>query len=284
MVNPADRRLLAKQMVQNHQVSIRSACRAAKISRVCYLYRRKPQDDSLIKRILKQLSTRFPRYGFPMLFRLIRKLRYLWNHKRVWRVYRELGLNLKRRTKKRLPARIKQPLVVPASPNESWSADFMSDQLCCGQRFRALNILDDFNRQVLTVEVDTSLSSGRVIRSLNQLKQVRGLPKQIRVDNGPEFTSGRFSDWAESNGVEVAYIQPGKPTQNAFIERFNGTYRREVLNCYAFDSLDDVRQITEDWMQTYNTIRPHQSLNGLSPCEYAKQKRTPNTLQPTGNK
>ena len=216
MVGPADRKLLAQQMVQVCGVSVRSACRAASISRVCYMYQCKPQDDSLIKRILRQLSTRYPRYGFPKLFQLIRKAKYLWNHKRVWRVYRDMGLNLKRRIKKRLPARIKQPLVVPAGPNESWSADFMSDQLCCGQRFRTLNVLDDFNRQALTVEVDTSLSSGRVVRSLDQLKQVRGLPKRIRVDNGPEFRSDRFTDWAESNGVEVVYIQPGKPTQNAF--------------------------------------------------------------------
>lgn len=282
-MSPADRKPLARQMVAEHGLSTRQACRAARISRVCYRYDPKPKDDSMIQCVLKQLSQRFPRYGFAMLFKLIRQMKYLWNHKRVRRVYRELGLNLKQRRKKRLPARVKQLLVVPGVPNESWSADFMSDQLCCGRRFRTFNVMDDFNRQVLAVEVDTSLSSSRVVRSLDQLKAYRGLPKRIRVDNGPEFRSGRFTDWAESNGVEVAYIQPGKPTQNAFIERLNGTYRREVLDCYAFGSLDEVRQITEDWMQTYNTIRPHQALNGISPRAYAEQITQGKTLLTTGN-
>jgi putative transposase len=282
-VSPADRKLLAQQMVAEHGLSVRRACRAAGISRVCYFYNPKPKDDSMIQCVLKRLSERFPRYGFAMLFKLIRQMKHLWNHKRVRRVYRAMGLNLKRRRKKRLPARVKQPLTVPACPNESWSADFMSDQLCCGRRFRTFNVMDDFNRQVLAVEVDTSLSSSRVVRSLDLLKHARGLPKQIRVDNGPEFTASRFAQWAQSNGVEVAYTQPGKPTQNAFIERLNGTYRREVLDCYAFENLDEVRQITEDWIQTYNTIRPHQALDGISPRAYAQQNAQGKTLLATGN-
>lgn len=283
MVSPADRKVLARQMVARHGVSIRRACRATEVSRVCYRYDAKPKDDSMIVRVLKQLSRQFPRYGFGLLFKLVRQMKYRWNHKRVRRVYRELGLNLKRRRKKRLPVWIKQPLPVPVAPNESWSADFMSDQLCCGRRFRAFNVMDDFNRQVLSVEIDTSLCSSRVVRSLDQLGQLRGLPKQIRVDNGPEFRSERFAQWAESNGIEVAYIQPGKPTQNALIERLNGTYRREVLDCYAFDDLDEVRQVTEDWMHTYNTIRPHQGLGGISPRAYAKQKTQGKTPPNTGN-
>jgi len=282
-VSPADRKTLARQMAVEHGLSTRRACQTAGISRVCYRYNAKPKDDSMIKRVLKQLSQRFPRYGFAMLFKLIRRMKHAWNHKRVRRVYRELGLNLTLRRKRRLPARVKVPLVVPAHPNESWSADFMSDQLGCGRRFRTFNVIDDFNRQVLTVEVDTSLSSSRVVRSLDQLKQARGLPKRIRVDNGPEFRSIRFTQWAQSNGVEVTYIQPGKPTQNALIERLNGTYRREVLDCYAFEDLDDVRRITEDWMHTYNTIRPHQALNGISPRAYAKLKSQAKTLLSTGN-
>lgn len=282
-MSPADRKVLAQQMVARHGLSERRACRAAGISRVCYRYDRKTKDDSMIQRVLKQLSQRYPRYGFAMLFRLIREMRYRWNHKRVRRVYRAMGLNLMRRRKKRLPARVKQPLVMPVSPNESWSADFMSDQLCCGRRFRTFNVMDDFNRQVLAVEVDASLSSSRVVRSLDQLKQVRGLPKSIRVDNGPEFRANVFTQWAESNGIEVTYIQPGKPTQNALIERLNGTYRREVLDCYAFDDLDQVRQITEDWMQTYNTIRPHQALDGISPRAYAEQQTQAKTLLLNGN-
>lgn len=282
-MSPADRKVLAQQMVCGHGLSMRRACRAAGISRVCYRYDAKPKDDSMIQRVLKQLSQRYPCYGFAMLFRLIRQMSYRWNHKRVRRVYRELGLNLNQRRKKRLPARVKQPLVMPASPNESWSADFMSDQLCCGRRFRTFNVMDDFNRQVLAVEVDTSLSSSRVIRSLDQLKQMHGVPKLIRVDNGPEFRASQFTQWAESNGVQVVYIQPGKPTQNALIERLNGTYRREVLDCYAFDDLDQVRTITEDWMRTYNTTRPHQGLDGISPRAYAEQQSQGKSLLLNGN-
>ena len=172
-------------MVADHGLSIRRSCRAVGMSRVCYFYEREPKDDSMIQRVLQRLSGKFPRYGFPMLFKLIRQMKYAWNHKRVRRVYREMGLSLKQRNKKRLPARVKQPLSVPDGPNESWSADFMSDQLRGGRRFRAFNVMDDFNRQVLAVEVDTSLSSSRVTRSLDQLKHIHGLPKRIRVDNGP---------------------------------------------------------------------------------------------------
>jgi len=270
-------------MVAGHGLSVCRACRAAGVSRVCYRYDAKPKDDSMIQRVLQQLCRRFPRYGFTMLFRLIRRMKHLWNHKRVRRVYRELGLNLTQRRRRRLPAGVKQPLTVPEGPNESWSADFMSDQLGGGRRFRTFNVMDDFNRQVLAVEIDTSLSSGRVVRSLDQLKLTHGLPKRLRVDNGPEFRSGRFTDWARAHGVEVAYIQPGKPTQNALIERLNGTYRREVLDCYTFEDLDDVRRITEDWMHIYNTIRPHQALNGISPRAYAQQKTQRKTLLNTGN-
>ena len=142
-------------MVTEHGLSTRRACRAVGISRVCYFYDAKPRDDSMIVRVLKQLSQRFPRYGFAMLFKLIRQMKYLWNHKRVRRVYRGLGMNLKQRRKKRLPARVKVPLAVPVVPNESWSADLMSDQLGCGRRFRTFNVMDDFNRQVLAVDVDT---------------------------------------------------------------------------------------------------------------------------------
>lgn len=167
--------------------------------------------------------------------------------------------------------RLREPLVQPELKNSSWSMDFMSDSLQSGQRFRTLNILDDFNREVLHIEIGTSLPSLRVVRLLEELKEWRGLPGQIRVDNGPEFIAGPLRSWAEANGVRILFIQPGKPTQNAYVERFNKTFRTEVLDYYSFISLNEVREITREWMEDYNHHRPHGSLRNCSPIEFAEQ-------------
>ena len=186
-----------------------------------------------------------------------------WNHKRLWRVYCQLRLNLPRRTKKRLPVRFRQPLVVIPHPNAVWAIDFMSDTLYGGRRFRTLNILDEGVREGLAIEVDTSLPAERVVRVLEQVVAWRGQPQAIRLDNGPEFIAER--------GIELRYIQPGKPDQNAFIERYNRTYRTEVLNAYLFESLDQVREISAEWLQSYNEERPHDALAGLPPARYRAQ-------------
>ena len=170
--------------------------------------------------------------------------KYPWNHKRVYRVYCKLKLNQKRRAKKRLPKRIRQPLMVPQRPNHVWSADFVSDALYSGSRFRAFTVIDDFNREVVAIEIDTSLTAKRLIRVFERLQFTRGLPDVLRVDNGPEFISSELVTWAESAGMMILYIQPGEPNQNAYIERFNRTYRDEVLNLYLFESLTEVREIT----------------------------------------
>lgn len=194
-----------------------------------------------------------------------------WNHKRVYRVYCEMNLNLRVKPKKRLPKREAKPLDQPASANLSWSLDFTSDSLSCGRTFRTLNIIDDFNREVLWIEVDTSLPALRVIRTLEMIASWRGYPKQIRLDNGPELISHKLVQWANAHEVELAFIQPGKPTQNAYIERFNRTFREDVLDAYLFSSLREVRDITEEWMEGYNTTRPHEALGNLSPFQYAIQ-------------
>ncbi len=165
------------------------------------------------------------------------------------------------------------PCLVPEGPNEVWSADFMSDALYHGSRFRTFNILDDFNREVLTIEIDTSLRAERIIRVLERLKTERELPHMIRVDNGPEFLAQILQDWGKANRVLSYHIQPGHPTQNAFIERFNRTYRNEVLDLYLFRSLEEVREITAEWMTIYNEHRPHEALQGATPWTY--QKPTP---------
>ena len=194
-----------------------------------------------------------------------------WNHKRLWRVYCHLRLNLPRRTKKRLPLRLRQPLVVLPKANAVWAVDFMSDTLYGGRRFRTLNVLDEGVREGLTIEIDTSLPAERVIRVLEQVVSWRGQPQAIRLDNGPEFIAERFMAWCAERGIELRYIQPGKPDQNAFIERYNRTYRTEVLNAYVFESLDQVREISAAWLQSYNEERPHDALAGLPPAMYRAQ-------------
>jgi putative transposase len=176
---------------------------------------------------------------------------------------------MRRKGKKRIPARVKEPLDQPEHINKNWSMDFMSDSLASGQRFRTLNIMDDFNREVLHIEVSTSLPSQRVVRILEQIKDWRGLPQQIRVDNGPEFIGSPLTQWAEHNQVRILFIQPGKPMQNGYVERFNKTYRNEVLDQYLFFSLHDVREITREWIEDYNCHRPHESLKDCTPAEFA---------------
>jgi putative transposase len=183
-----------------------------------------------------------------------------------------MKLNIRRRAKKRLPERVKQPLSVPAAPNQMWSVDFMSDSLTDGRKFRLLNIIDDFNRESLAIEVDTSLPCLRLIRVLEKLVAGRGCPANIRCDNGPEFISHKLEEWCshESRRISLQFIQPGRPMQNAYIERKNGSIRRELLNAYLFGSLSEVRVQSEEWRIDYNTERPHKALGYLPPLKYAQ--------------
>jgi len=182
-----------------------------------------------------------------------------------------MALHLKRKPNKRLPARVAQALVVPGQANQTWSLDFMSDSLSNGRAFRTLNVIDDYNREALWIEVDTSLPAERVVRVLEQLLDWRGKPTHIRLDNGPELISQRLESWAKDHYVELLHIQPGKPAQNAYIERFNRTFREDVLDAYLFDDLEEVRTITEHWLADYNTIRPHAALQGVPPRQFALQ-------------
>ena len=179
-----------------------------------------------------------------------------------------MRLNQKRRAKRRLPKRQRVPLGLPDRADKVWSADFMSDSLYGGRRFRIFNVIDDFNREVLAIEIDTSITSKRLIRVFERLRSERGLPDVLRVDNGPEFMSADFVTWAESVGMTIQYIQPGEPNQNAYIERFNRTYRNEVLNLYLFSNLAEVRDTSFWWMIDYNEERPHDALGDLTPQEF----------------
>lgn len=216
------------------------------------------------------MADRQPRWGCDKMTDYLRNQGHAWNHKRIRRVYRVMALHLKRKPKKRLPARTVQPLVVPEQRNQTWSLDFMSDALSNGRAFRTLNVIDDFNREALSIEVDASLPAEQVVRVLEQLLDWRGKPVRIRMDNGPELISQRLESWAREKNIELLHIQPGKPAQNAYIERFNRTYREDVLDVYLFDDLEEVRTITARWLEDYNTIRPHAALQGLPPRQFAQ--------------
>lgn len=186
-------------------------------------------------------------------------------------VYREMGLHLRIKPKQRLPSRHPLPLAEPDGPNISWSMDFMSDSLVSGRRFRTLNIIDDFSRECLAIEIDTSLPSQRVIRVLERLCALRGYPRRLRTDNGPEFLANKFSEWGRQHSIDWDFIEPGSPAQNAYMERFNRTYREDVLDAYLFFSLKEARTITAEWMPIYNKERPHAALDGFAPIDFAQR-------------
>jgi putative transposase len=257
-------------MVREHRLSVARACRAAKLSRAAY-YRQGidwVRRDASVVDALNALVEKRPRWGFWKCFDRLHNQGHPWNAKRVHRVYCKLRLNLPRRTKKRLPVRLRQPLAVPAAVNAVWALDFMSDALWSGRRFRVLNVLDEGVREGLAIEVDTSLPAKRVVRVLDRLGELRGLPAALRMDNGPELIAQELLDWCERNGVEPRHIQPGKPDQNAYIERYNRTFREEVLDAYLFDDLEQVREISTDWLRIYNEERPHDALGSMPPARF----------------
>lgn len=251
---------------------INQACRVANIDRKTYRYQpKKKQDNQMIENLLRAYSAQYPTYGFQKLFNLIRLKNYSFNHKRVYRIYCDLSLNLKVKPKKRLAPRTKIKLTQPENVNQCWSLDFMSDALINGRRIRTANVIDDCNREGLGILVSFSLTSKRMTRWLDQIAISRGYPNRIRVDNGPENISNHFQLWAKNHGVIIQYIQPGKPAQNAYIERFNRTYREAVLDMYLFRSISEVQHLTDTWLKHYNEERPHEALNNQTPMNFNNQ-------------
>lgn len=259
-------------------MSIGRACRMMNMPRAMWYYLSQ-KDDTMVEQKLLELAQQFPTKGFWQYYGRIRNQGLQWNHKRVKRVYNKLKLNLRRKKKRRLPAREKQSLDLPLAINQTWSMDFMADSLESGRKFRTFNVIDDYNREALAIEIDTSLPGERIVRVLEQTIDWRGKPHEIRSDNGPEFLSQALVTFCTEQDIKLRYIQPGKPMQNAFIERFNRTYRTDVLDAYIFRSLDQVREITAGWQQDYNENHPHQSLQGLSPCAYATRAMNSGKLQ-----
>lgn len=261
------RRELAVRAVRERSVSVAAACRTFGISQSCYRYERiLSEENAEIADWLVRLTTTHRAWGFGLCYLYLRNVKgFHWNHKRVRRIYRELELNLRIKPKRRLVREKPEPLAVPGAPNETWSMDFMADQLADGRSFRALNIIDDFNREGLAIEVDISLPSLRVIRTLDRVIEWRGKPDTIRVDNGPEYISATLQLWAQKQGIALQYIQPGNPQQNAYVERYNRTVRGEWLGQYIFQTIKEAQDHATKWLWTYNNERPNMGIGGITP-------------------
>ncbi len=259
---------MAKRVVQERGVWIRLACRAFNVSEACYRYvgKHKAENDDIADWLMR-LTDNHRNWGFGLCYLYLRNVRgFAWNHKRVYRIYCELELNLRIKPHKRLVRQKPGPLSVPIDVNETWSMDFMHDQLDDGRSIRVFNVIEDFNREALGIEVDFSLPSERVIRSLKQIIEWRGKPAMIRCDNGPEYLSAAITEWAALQAeIVLHYIQPGNPQQNAYVERFNRTVRYEWLSQYHWDDLDHVQRFATAWMWTYNHERPNMALGGITP-------------------
>jgi len=223
-------------------------------------------ENEVIADWLERLTQTYCTWGFGLCYWHLRNVkRFPWNHKRVYRIYKQLELNLRIKPRRRIKRDKPQSLTAPTQVNQAWSMDFMSDNLSDGRSLRTFNVIDDHNREALTLEVGLSLTSGRVIRSLNQVIEERGKPASIRCDNGPEYISQSLKDWANEQSIKLDYIQPGKPTQNAYIERFNRTARQEWLNQHNFTSVAHAQATATQWMWVYNHERPHTALGGYPP-------------------
>jgi putative transposase len=247
------------------------------IARSSLRYEPRTGRDEPVVAVLAELAERFPERGVDKLYQLIRRRGLRWNHKRVYRVYCLMNLNRRRRIKKRVPTRDPAPLVGGDRINTSWSIDFMSDALWDGRRFRTFNVIDDFSREALAVEIDLNLPASRVIRTLERIAAWRGYPTRLRLDNGPEFVALALAEWAADKGITLGFIDPGRPMQNGFIERFNGSFRRGVLDMYLFRNLSEVREKAEAWIADYNQQIPHDSLGGLTPAEFSQQNTPGNS-------
>ena len=268
-MRPAGKRKVVSHLISAHGLSQRRACRLADLNLSTWQYRPRQQERDGLRQRLRDLAAERRRFGYRRLHVLLRREGWRVNHKAVHRIYVEEGLQVRRRKRKRVSRSERHPMLVPRGPNERWSMDFQHDLLATGQRFRTLNIVDDFSRECPAIEVDTSLPGSRVVRVLDRLAETRGLPAEIVLDNGPEMISKALDAWAYRRGVRLNFIEPGKPIQNAFVESFNGRFRDECLNEHWFLHLADARRIIEAWRIDYNSNRPHSALGYATPEGFA---------------
>lgn len=256
-----------------HGLSERRACRLADLDRSTFQYPKQCGGDEHLRKRLRDLANERRRFGYRRLGILLQREGINANHKKIFRIYREEGLAVRRRRGRKRALGTRRPIIVPDQPNQRWSLDFVSDVLADGRRFRSLCVVDDFSREALAIVPDISLSGLRVARELDRIISYRGKPNMIVSDNGTELTSHAILKWAQDTNVDWHYIAPGKPMQNAFVESFNGRLRDECLNEHVFTTLTEARCLIEEWRIDYNTTRPHTSLEGLAPVEYAKRNR-----------
>lgn len=264
------KRLAASHIRERLGLSERKACLLVDISSSVYRYQPKPSNDDVMRQRLRELAEQRKRFGSPRLHILLKREGLVLNHKRTERLYREEGLVLRKKRRRKGAAGARVVLPSPQKTNERWSMDFVTDSIVTGRRFRSLTIVDDYSRECPAIEVDTSLGGKRVVRVLEKLAESRGLPDAITTDNGPEFAGRALDEWAYRRGVKLNFIRPGKPIENAFVESFNGRFRDECLNTNWFMNLKHAREIIEDWRRDYNEVRPHSSLKGSTPKEYAE--------------
>src|SRR5450755_678740 len=270
VVSPQTRREAVLVMQVEVELSQRRACGLMELYRATCRYQKRRSQDQPLRVRLRELAEERRRFGYRRLQVLLEREGWQVNHKLVYRLYVEEKLSL-RRKRGRKRGTVRQPLPAAVAANQVWSVDFMSDALSSGRRFRTLNIVDDYTRECLAIEVDTSLGGVRVVRVLEELKHSRGLPRQIRSDNGPEFVSRAVDQWAYEQGLQWHTIQPGRPMENGYVESFNGRFRDECLNENWFSTLADAREKIAQWKQDYNELRPHSSLQYRTPMEFAQQ-------------
>ena len=267
VVTPAARRQVVRYWVAQGMRSERQGCRLMDVSRSTVRYEATERDDSVLRSRLKALAEKYPRYGYPTLHDMLRVEGLVKNPKRTYRIYSEEQLQVRRKRRKKL-IRPRIPMALPTEKNERWSVDFVSDQLATGRRFRVFNIIDDFTRECVGQLVDTSISGKRLVRFLDTLGQ---LPEKIVCDNGPELTCQAMLFWSEERSVKLQFIQPGKPTQNAFVESFNGKFREYCLDMHWFRNLDEARAEIDRWRTHYNEEKPHRSLGRMPPRLFAER-------------
>jgi len=268
-VTPAAGRDAVRHLKERFGASVRRGCGLVGIRRSSFYHRGAPRDDAALREAVRGVALERRRWGAPRIVACLRRRGWADNHKRIERVYREEGLQVRRRRRKKAGGVRRQPLERPKAPNELWAMDFVSDATCGGRRLRVLGVIDCFNRECLALVVDTSIGGGRGARALEELGAARGYPRRVLSDNGPEFTGSAMDAWACSRGVGLHFIEPGRPSQNGHMESFNGRLRDECLNENWFLGLDDARRIIEEWRNDYNENRPHSALNYRTPKEFA---------------
>jgi len=269
VVTPAQRRTAVTYLKATYPVSTRRACELVHLARSRWYHQStRPSDDALADALREKAAER-PRWGYRRLHVLLARDGWQVNHKRVRRVYRSTGLQVRRRKRKQVAlARVPRPVAI--QPNQVWAMDFISDQCATGRRFRVLSLIDTCTRECLALEVDTSLPAARVVRVLEDVTSLRGTPRAITVDNGPEFVARALDAWAYARQVQLAFIRPGKPVENAYVESFHDKIRAECLDQHWFTDLHDARDIISAWQDDYNSVRPHSALQQLPPHEYAR--------------